>query len=377
MDDAPPLTVTLSESPLASVLEAEWRDLESRADVSFFTSWTWIGAWMRQLPASLKPTLLRATQGPRTVGLALLMPRHARRLGVIGAKTLHLHATGDDGFDDITLEYNGLVADREASGRVTQAFVRHLEGCRAWEELHLAAMRELPAGLAAMPGVRVSGRTRPSYLVDLAKVRARSDGYLALLGQKPRYSVRRSLKACGRLGEVKLEVAEDLPTARRWLESLKHLHAQHWNARGAGGAFATPFANAFHDDLLAAGMPRGEIQMRRLRAGDEAVGYLYNFVHRGHVMTYQAGIHYALLPATDSPGMATHALAIEHNAARGHGVYDFMVGDQQYKRALATDTVDQHWIVLQRERVKFRIERALRELRDRLRAGATRKVAAA
>jgi CelD/BcsL family acetyltransferase involved in cellulose biosynthesis len=107
-----------------------------------------------------------------------------------------------------------------------------------------------------------------------------------------------------------------------------------------------------------------------VRAGDRTVGYLYNFVHRGHVMTYQAGIDYGLLPASDSPGMASHALAIEANAGLGHAVYDFMIGDQQYKRALCTGTVDQHWLVLQRDRLKFRFERTLRDMRERWKAQA-------
>jgi CelD/BcsL family acetyltransferase involved in cellulose biosynthesis len=361
------LVVTLSDAPSLVVLEQEWRALEARSDASFFTSWTWIGAWLRALPASMRPQLARVTQDTLLVGLALFTPRRLRRHGFIRSNGLFLHATGDPSYDDITVEYNGILADRRFAPDIGRCVLEHLVSqTPGWDELHMQALAALPDPHAPA-GVMAHHTERTSYHVDLNKVRAEGGDYLALLGQKPRYNVRRSLKGCSKHGAVELVVASSTEAASRFLAELKQLHGAYWRSRGAEGAFASPFANAFHDDLVGSGFGQGEIQLLHVRAGDQTVGYLYNFVHAGRVMTYQAGINYALLPPSESPGLATHALAIQFNAAQGHEVYDFMVGDQQYKRALCTDTTTQHWLVLRRDRLKFRIENRLRHLRDRWR----------
>jgi CelD/BcsL family acetyltransferase involved in cellulose biosynthesis len=179
--------------------------------------------------------------------------------------------------------------------------------------------------------------------------------------------VRRSFKGWAGFGAVQVEEADTPEQAQAFLSGLKTLHSAHWQARGDTGAFASSFANRFHDDLVQTGLTRGEVQLLRVKAGQQTVGYLYNFVHRGKVMNYQAGIDYSLPPAGGSPGLAVHVLAVEFNAARGHAVYDFMAGDQHYKRALSTDITTQHWIVVRRKLWKFRVEDCLRKLRNRVR----------
>ena len=364
------IVVSLTEAPAAADLAQDWIALEAVADGSFFTSWTWIGAWLRGLPLALRPRLLRASIAGHVVGLGLLTPNIQRRHGLIRSRALFLNATGDPAYDNITAEYNGFLVERSVRERVLQAFMRHLLASSEWEELHLNAMTEPPLGLSGAAKVSVLSRERNSYLIDLAKVRSQAGGYLALLGQKARYSVRHSLKGCSLYGDLSVQVADTTADALRLLEELIHLHSTHWNARGDGGAFATPFANAFHRDLVLSGVTRGEIQLVHVRAGSHSVGYLYNFVYRGRVLTYQAGINYSLLPPSASPGLASHSLAVQLNADLGHAIYDFMVGDQQYKRALCTDTANQYWVVLRRDRLKFRLEDALRRMRNRLRAEA-------
>ena len=47
-------------------------------------------------------------------------------------------------------------------------------------------------------------------------------------------------------------------------------------------------------------------------------------------------------------------------------IYDFMAGDSQYKRQLSNHQTQLCWLVLQRPRLKFKIEDRLREMRNRL-----------
>ena len=56
------------------------------------------------------------------------------------------------------------------------------------------------------------------------------------------------------------------------------------------------------------------------------------------------------------PGYVTHVLAIVHNHQRGMTGYDFLHGDDLYKRVLSNKQQKLYWIVLQRNRLKFSIE---------------------
>ncbi len=280
------LVVALGDAPSPDALEPEWRALEARADVSFFTSWTWIGTWLRQLPAALRPQLLRVTRGDAVMGLALFTPRLLRRHGFIRARSLFLHTTGDPSYDAITVEYNGILVDRHCREEVERQVLEHLvTQAPGWEELYMEALAEPPQALQGRRDVLLARSERPSFHVDLCKVRAHRDGYLGLLGQKPRYNVRRSEKWCTKeWGPVALDIAETPAQAHEFLAGLKQLHSAYWHTRGQPGAFASPFANDFHDDLVLAGLAGGEVQLLHARAGDKTIGYLYNFVHRGRVL---------------------------------------------------------------------------------------------
>ena len=65
-----------------------------------------------------------------------------------------------------------------------------------------------------------------------------------------------------------------------FLEALVRLHQITWTGRGKLGAFANSTFMRFHRELITRGIPRGEIDLLRIDAGEQTVGFLYNFVFR-------------------------------------------------------------------------------------------------
>ena len=61
------VTFTLELVSELSVLGAMWRELENRADVSFFQSWNWIGSWLEE--AGIKPWVLVGRASERIVAI--------------------------------------------------------------------------------------------------------------------------------------------------------------------------------------------------------------------------------------------------------------------------------------------------------------------
>jgi CelD/BcsL family acetyltransferase involved in cellulose biosynthesis len=367
--------VAIAQSERSRIRDV-WCELEASSPPSYFLSWGWVETWLDTLPASAGVTLYVAREAGAPIAAFFLGARTQWRHRVLPSRTLHLNQTGDDAYDEICIEYNGLLHNG-ASLSVTD-LIRRLPG--GWDELYLPALDAygaLATGLAADGAlasdrvadlsrlhVRVDGRAE-SPLVDLEKVRAAGD-YLKLLGSNTRSQVRRTQKLYGARGPVSLEIAASPVQARAFFDELVALHRRSWADRGEPGAFL-PYVLAFHQRLIERRFEAGEIQLVRVRAGDATIGCLYNLIFQGAVLFYQSGLTYEA-DGKLKPGLVCHALAVGHAARAGHRRYDFLGGGSRYKQSLATDSRTLVWLRVQQPRLRFALEDAARAVRDRVRA---------
>lgn len=360
------IDVNLTPIDDADALEREWRALETASAHSFFTSWSWIGHWLAHLPPTLRPQLLRATRGGATVGLAVLVKRRIRQHHVFTSNALFLNETGDPYYDQLTIEHNGILAQRDCAASVVTACVQFLLRRRDWEELFLSRLDHLD-GIQDLRRAQVVVEMRqPSYFVDLARLRDEGRDYVSALGPTTRSKVRQTLRSYAADGDIRTEIAQDVDQALAWLDGLIEYHQRYWNGKGLPGAFANPFFARFHRELIRARLPAGEIQLARISVADRVVGYVYNFVQDGWVYNYQTGFQYESGAARRRPGVLCHHAVISYNLEHGARCYDFMAGDVEYKRNLSTAVSEMIWARVQRDKVKFQIRDSLKALKRRL-----------
>jgi CelD/BcsL family acetyltransferase involved in cellulose biosynthesis len=365
------MDVVLRPLPPLIELERIWRELEQRSDGSFFVSWSWIGCWLRSINGAVEINLLQACSGTRTVGLALLTRSRERRHLVITSNRLRLHATGRADSDGLHIECNGFLVDRQSVELTTRSMLQHLLVVdHRWDEVILDGLWRAPVwpddNAAGIKQLKKIVWSKVNHHVDLAEVRRRKGDYLGLLGSKTRSHIRRSRREYQKLGTIRVAAAEDLASALAYLDGMKTLHQRYWVGRGQPGAFANPFFELFHRRLVRDAFMRGEIQLLAIDIDGRKIGYIYNFLYRGRIYNYQTGFDYTVCERQNRPGLVSHACAIEFNAERGHAIYDFLAGDFEYKQALGTHCSAMSWVVLQRPRMRFAIEDALRGLRNHL-----------
>ncbi|MBN9429711.1 MAG: GNAT family N-acetyltransferase [Burkholderiales bacterium] len=250
-----------------------------------------------------------------------------------------------------------------------------LEPQQDWDELRLSGLMsedaELALTLAAQRGLahRIEF-DEPIYWVDLDRIRSHYGGdYLASRSTNTRQQLRRARRMAEReLGPLRLEQASSTEQALEWFEITGPAHRSRWGDDAGPdntSGFDNPAFVAFHRDLIAEGMRESGIQYLRLKAGETTLAYLYNFVSNGHACFYLSGIDYSV-DSKFKPGMLAHWMAIEHNLALGHHIYDFLAGGARYKRSLSTDQGRMLWVVLQRQRWKFALENLARRLKRSL-----------
>ena len=362
-----PVFEIIDDLPSAS-LASLWQDLEARAAPPFFLSWDWIGGWIET--ASIQPAILVGRVAGTVVLLAALMPATRRNALKQNIDGLHLHATGALARDIITVEYNGFMLATEWEGRIEfQAIQFLLSGVkvagRRRDELHMkTASAPIDTAIVAA-GVQFSEvQRKPSFRIDLATVRASGKAYLDTLSANTRQQIRRSMRLYEKRGPLLATRATNVDQALEWLSALGELHQNYWVPRGEPGAFAYPFFVAFQQHLLRTCLAKGTVELLRVSAGDDAIGYVYNFIYRSQVYAYLTGIRYE----DDSklkPGLVNHVLCIEAHLAEGAAIYDFMAGDNRYKANLGAPGPDMFYFVAQRPTFPLLLENKLRSLKNR------------
>lgn len=373
-----PLNATLSPALDATALESRWRALEARTMRPFFLSWAWIGTWLAGLERAPLLLAITAPDG-RDIALGLLVPTVERRQKLLRIKQLRLHETGETLRDAITIEYNSLLCETgmEAAAWASAIAALHRTDAPQWDELIISGATDQTADLLSGLGLATHCRAESeSARVDLSALRAAgahdAEDYVATLGKNTRSQIRRSMRLYAERGALVLEAARDRAEAQLFMDEMAEHHEAKWRAMGRSGAFANPEYLTFHDRLLTTAFdsPDGDtctVELLRARAGEQAFGWLYNFVDRGQVLFYLSGFR-AEEDNRLKPGLVTHALAIERHLKAGRDVYDFMGGTNRYKSSLGSVGPNIVSIALQRPCAKLWLEHTARRLKGRLAA---------
>lgn len=341
--------VRLDPLPPTAQLAGLWRELEQRSRGSFFLSWSWIGTWLSHICEPRIARLLSVHRHSRLVALGVVTAR--RRFHGIGPLHLRLHEVGNRTLDNLTIEYNGLLSESGHERAAMTAAVAHLAHLDPrWLTFHLSGVGVDALDRAALPRalLHVRAQLRPAHFVELEALRSGRD-YLDLLAASTRGAIRRTARRLTQAyGALALDVAATAQERLAFLHALIPLHEARWRGRDDDGAFADPRILRFHEALIADAGDGNGVQLLRLRAGDHAVGYVYNILWRDRVYYYQAGIDYAGCAAHGSPGLLLLSRAVEHAAASGFRRYEFMAGDADYKRKLATADGGMAWLWVDR-----------------------------
>lgn len=363
-------TVTSAPIENSHQLEQDWCYLQARTECSYFQSWGWIGTWLDQVAGDLRPLVLQILLEGRLVGMGLLVERGMLRRRVFPSKALFLN---EYPFDDrnMIMEYNGLLVERGSVGDVYRAVYEYFSKTgRTHDEVHFGAVTgEVVSSLkkvsAGTLNFAINEESR-AWQVNLRGLEAGVDNYLASLSRNARGQVRRALRLYELQGPIEASEAESVGQAQAFLDRLKVMHEASWRSRGKSGAFANTRWENFHRTLIQNRFDKGEVQLLKFTHAGKELGYIYSHLWRKRVYMQQTGFRIS----GDNrlkPGYVAHVLAIQHNLKRGMDMYDFMYGDDRYKRTLSNRSEEIYWLVLQQRKLKFMLEdiatRAVRKIR--------------
>lgn len=288
-----------------------WRSLVA-ADprATPFQTWEWHEAWFRFFGNTKKPYLLCAYEGSDIVGLYPL----ARKAGAWYV----LRSSGAGPSD-----YLQPIIRPGYEAKVEAEFADHLANQKDYSLVDLHQLRDDLSQLSVPGEVELEQGT--CLVLDLPGT---YDAYLATLGKSLRYDVRRLDKSLFSEGRAKVEMVDE-SNISAGLDILFEQHKKRWRKRGLPGAFLGKTQN-FHHYWGRQAIKNGWLQLGILFLDGNPIGAIYGMTMRDTVFFYQAGFDPAQKAV--SPGTLLVASLIRKAISDGKRHFDFLRGDEPYKR---------------------------------------------
>jgi CelD/BcsL family acetyltransferase involved in cellulose biosynthesis len=271
--------------------------------------------------------------------------------------------------DRLTIEHNGFLTAHDAPENLAaQVFATLLErrDRYQWDEIVLSGVSQALGDAAAAANLTVETDQRSTfYRVPLARIRNGNTGWLETISRNSRAKIQQAGRTAETAGPLAVDAARSQEDADRYFDAMAALHQERWKHTAGGGAFTSPMIRAFHKLLIARGLAAGTVELLRISAGADVLGYLYNFIAGKTVFNYQSGFR-RLPDNRDRPGLVAHRLCIERALQNGFDSYDLLAGDMQYKRSIAAPAGEMVWVRAQAPHGALALERAARSAKRRL-----------
>lgn len=356
------LTIDLHPASEAAAVAAIWQELEARIGAGLTNSWDWTETWLDHFGDVVPHCFAVATSPGGVCGVALLTHGVGRTRGPIPIRTLHLGTAGEPPSDTIWIEYNRLLVAPNDRSSFAAGILRTVRTTSlSWDSLNLDGFppEEIDAFLHLDPDFVVARRA--CHVMDLRTMR--DGGAYAGLKRETVAKIRKNRRRFEeRFGPITTTWAETVDDGLTILREMIPLHQERWQRSGEPGSFASPRFTAFHEALVRQLLPKNQIVLFRVAAGEQMIGTFYGFVEAGVLYHYQWGLE-RFEPNSLSPGFVVGALCMEAATARGLDELNWLAGDSRYKRDLANAQRELVWAELHRGSRMLAID-TMRRARD-------------
>lgn len=315
LEALPGIAEPLTDAIAFEDLVPAWRRLCDEADSRPFARPQWVEAWLRHGDPHGEPVFLSVRLGDEIVGVAAL---------AIARDTAR--ALGDPDVSD----YPPLVSLPGYEEVLAQGVLEWLREdltarLEVWGVAEDSPLRPAFAAAAERLGWRIEEEAEG--VAPRAELQGSWDAYLAGLGKHDRHELRRKMRNVARAGQAVYREVTNADACRHLLDSLFHL----MRASHEGKAhFLTPEREAFFRDAVQGAVEGGFGRIGVLELDGATAAMVVCLENRSARFLYNSGYDPRL--ARLAVGFVAKAHAIEQAAARGVQVFDFLRGNEEYKR---------------------------------------------
>jgi CelD/BcsL family acetyltransferase involved in cellulose biosynthesis len=349
-----------------------WRKLEADAvGHSIFQNWEWIECWLEVAKQHVRPLIFK-DNNQKIIGICFVGFSSIYDLKIFGFRTLFPFLSGVPSIDILASEYNQILCLPEYRLIVHELLVDFLLKSDQMKQYSRILLRRVPDEfLEIYKNVAERNncifkifKTEPSAYTDLKSLQEEKLPYDDYFSKSLKSDIRRSEKLYReKYGELKLEKSTNVTQAQNWFQEIGKLNRLRFQDKYKKVAWDYPELVQVNRAFLNRQFSSGKVEIIRLCAGANPIGYLLNFIYRDVVYFYMCGFRYE----EDNrlkPGLLMHNYAIQEYYKQGLHKYDFMAGDQHYKYRMGKQGVTMHHFTISRKSFKLKCVHVLTAIKD-------------
>lgn len=312
----------------ADLCEA-WDDLLLQSDgANAQLTREWLGSWWETFGRNSRLALVTVRDAGKITGIAPLMV--TKVIGKAGAALKKLTFIGDGHTD----YHDVLIADerREETVRTLVEFI--LRERESWDALCFQNFRGDSANL---PVLREAFKDTPLTLAQRVNIQSpyiSLEGtwadYYGAVGKNMRSDIRRRSNRLARMGRAEFVRLHEVDDIDGILETLKAIHVKCRQMQGGRSWYIDPRRLAFASRVLKRFGDRQWLDLVLLKLNGRVIAYYLGFAYRSKVYFWNTGFDPEFSEV--SPGKLLLHHWIKDSFAQGYREFDFMVGEEPYKR---------------------------------------------
>jgi CelD/BcsL family acetyltransferase involved in cellulose biosynthesis len=327
--------------------ENAWSEVLRHSDASpVFTSWAWISSWLETLGSKMEVHILGVFEKDQLIALLPLCA--TRWAGTIWGKQLSLAGVGQGGAD-----YGDILCKRGYENLVAETAAGWLTRCNDWNRCEFADV--LPNSVARrVTRLMATDCVVGDYSGSVCPRVSLIGGWEKLLrnqfDKKHRYNILRQVRLAEEKQELHLLFHETPDALAQTFPILVHLHNERKVNQRVKSAFSQPQCLRFHGRAAVKLARSGSAFIATLQAGQEIVSAAYCFRDSQRLYYFQTGM--SAKGAVLGAGSTLLYMLIRWAANQGYEWFDFLKGEEDYKRPWATERVEQRVVRVTRTTVR-------------------------
>lgn len=301
----------------SDTLAPTWRTLFTEAPGgSPFQTFEWQSTWFKHYGASKRPVIFTFHDGKDLVGLMPMVKRFGawRTLRPMGCgPSDYLHPLARMGYEDA----------------VGSALMEALTSAVDIDLVDFHQVRETQPFALSWPKDMANVRILPQAKCLVLDLPETYDAFLQMLGKSLRQDVKRLDKSIFVEGKAKV-IPCTSGNVLQHLDIFFECHKMRWRQRGLPGAFIGKRSLRFHQEWAQKAVDNGWLWLSALEVEGKGIGAIYAMRTHHTCYFYQSGFDPA--HKSISPGTLLVASTIRNAIESGCKQFDFMRGDEPYKR---------------------------------------------
>jgi len=361
------LHATIEKVSSLTEIADHWKKIKADDSPSYFISWSWMDVWSKLVLPKSELYLFRCKDGDKTVAMCFLSPtERTRAYGFVNSRQLHINELITQEFDMVA-QYNDLMVDPDYRKQAWETLFKCLEQFPTqWDETiirsaPLETLREINQQLPTDYRLHID-RKNNIWRVNIGDECNDMETLISRFKSKSRRQLKRSIKEIKKhYGEINIELAEDLNSAKRYLKDMAVYHEARWEKAGQKGVFAHKTWQKFHNALIDRNFSNGEVLLFRISAGEKVLGYVYGHRIGDVALLQQTGFMHSEI-SNVRPGYVSHLFCMLKCAELGLSYYDFLPDDgRSYKRYFCESSGNVFTVRIQQKRLHFWLENIIKQ----------------